>query len=81
MLLSPPRPVMAPPPKGTTGSAVPCVANTDTGRDGLHPTLAPSVPATGATAAKTSARSQARRFAMNAPADRPVTNTLPGAMP
>ena len=60
-----------PPSNGTTGSAVPCVSITATGRDGLHGTYAPSVPATGATAANRSARSHANRLAMNAPADMP----------
>ena len=62
MSLGPPRPTIGPPLKGTTGSAVPCVSSTATGRDGAHPTFTPRVPATGAMAAKTSARSQASRF-------------------
>ena len=81
MSLGPPRPTIGPPLNGTTGSAVPCVSSTATGRDGAHPTFTPRVPATGAMAAKTSARSQASRLTMNAPADIPVANTCPGSTP
>ena len=42
---------MPPPLKGTTGSPVPWICSTDTGRDGAHGTPDPRVPATGATAA------------------------------
>ena len=81
MSLTPPLPFIVPPWNGTTGSAVPCEARTATGCDGVHGTPLPSVPATGAMAAKTSARSQASRFAMNPPADIPVAKTRPGATP
>lgn len=69
-----------PPLNGTSGSAVPCASSTDTGRDGLHVTPTPSVPATGATAAKISARSHASRLDMKPPLDMPVAKTCPGAM-
>ena len=79
--LTPPRPRTVPPLKGTSGSAVPWASQTDTGRDGLQATPTPRVPATGATAAKTSARSHASRLLMKPPLDIPVTKTCPGAMP
>ena len=46
-----------PPPNGTTGSAEPCTSSTETGRDGAHGNAVPNVPATGAMAETTSARS------------------------
>src|SRR6185295_6287842 len=73
--LTPPLPVIVPPSNGTIGSSVPCVSITETGRDGLHGTATPRVPATGAIAANRSARSHASRLAMNAPADKPVAYT------
>ena len=51
---------------------------TETGRDGAHGNAVPNVPATGAMAETTSARSHASRVAMNAPADIPVAKTRPG---
>ena len=81
MSLYPPRPSIVPPSKGTTGSAVPCTSSTDTDRDGAHGKAAPNDPATGAMAEIRSARSQASRVAMNAPADIPVAKTRPGGIP
>lgn len=78
--LTPPRPCTFPPLNGTSGSAVPCASKTDTGRDGLQGTPAPSVPAIGAIAATRSARSQASLFDMKPPLDMPVAKTCPGAM-
>ena len=59
---------------------MPCVAKTDTGRDGAQGTAEPKDPATGAMAATASARWHASRVAMKAPADNPVAKTLPGEM-
>ena len=81
MSLTPPRPSMAPPLNGTTGSAVPCTSSTETGRDGAHGNAVPNDPATGAMAETMSARSHASRAAMNAPADIPVAKTRPRSMP
>ena len=65
----------APPSHGHSGSSVPIMIATDTGREGsqLKEVTSPMVAATVAAAAKRSAASHASVSAMNPPLDMPVT--------